>query len=72
MLHEHRDIISKLKQEDAHFARMFDKHNALDQKLENEGAHLPDMEAETLKKEKLSLKDSIYTQIMQYKKENKL
>ncbi len=72
MLHEYRDIITKLKQEDAHFARLFDKHNALDNKLENEGAHLTDLEAETLKKEKLALKDSIYAQIMQYKKEHNL
>ncbi|MDR2635770.1 MAG: DUF465 domain-containing protein, partial [Campylobacteraceae bacterium] len=33
MLHEYRDIITKLKQEDAHFAKIFEKHNELDQKI---------------------------------------
>jgi len=70
MLHEYRDVIATLKSQDAHFAKMFDKHNALDNKLENEGKHLPDMEVEKLKKEKLALKDAIYAQIMKFKEEN--
>ena len=32
MFPEYRDLISKLKQEDAHFARLFDEHNELDVK----------------------------------------
>ena len=35
MFPEFRDLISKLKTEDAHFARLFDKHNELDQKIKN-------------------------------------
>ena len=70
MLHEFRDVISTLKTEDAHFANMFQKHNDLDKQLENEAAHLPDMETEKLKKEKLALKDSLYAKIMQFKSDN--
>ena len=33
MLHEYRDEISVLKQENAHFAKIFDEHNELDQKI---------------------------------------
>jgi len=33
MFPEFRDLISKLKQEDAHFARLFDEHNELDDKI---------------------------------------
>ena len=34
MFPEYRDLISKLKQEDAHFARLFDEHNELDVRLQ--------------------------------------
>ena len=70
MLEEHRDIISKLKQENAHFAKQFEKHNELDNQLENESKTLTDAEVETLKKEKLALKDAIYAEILKYKQEN--
>ncbi|WP_277074828.1 YdcH family protein, partial [Simonsiella muelleri] len=33
MFPEYRELISELKQSDAHFARLFDEHNALDDKL---------------------------------------
>ena len=33
MFPEYRDLISKLKQEDSHFARLFDEHNELDDKI---------------------------------------
>jgi len=71
MLHEYRDEISKLKQENAHFAKIFEKHNELDQKVEDaEAGRIPmtDTELETLKKEKLLLKDEAYKMIMDYKK----
>jgi len=58
MLHEYRDIISKLKVENAHFAKIFEKHNELDQKAKDadEGRpSLSDIELEQLKKEKLLL-----------------
>lgn len=70
MLHEYRDVIATLKAQDAHFAKMFEKHNELDNQLENKGEHLTDVEAEKLKKEKLALKDTIYAQIMKFKTDN--
>ncbi|MDR0579011.1 MAG: DUF465 domain-containing protein [Campylobacteraceae bacterium] len=75
MLHEYRDIITKLKQEDAHFAKIFEKHNELDQKILNveEGReYMEHLELEKLKKEKLLLKDEAYALIIKYKKENSL
>ena len=70
MLHEYRDVITTLKSQDAHFAKMFEKHNELDNQLENKGEFLTDVEAEKLKKEKLALKDTIYAQIMKFKQDN--
>ena len=73
MLHEYRDEISKLKQENAHFAKIFEKHNELDQKVEDaEAGRIPmtDVELETLKKEKLRLKDEAYKMVLEYKKAN--
>jgi uncharacterized protein YdcH (DUF465 family) len=75
MLHEYRDIISKLKQENAHFAKIFEKHNELDDKIKEveEGREsMDDLELEKLKKEKLRLKDEAYAMIMEYKKEHNL
>jgi uncharacterized protein YdcH (DUF465 family) len=72
MLHEYRDVITTLKSQDAHFAKMFEKHNELDNQLENKGEYLTDIEAEKLKKEKLALKDSIYARIMKFKADNNL
>ena len=70
MLHEYRDEIHELKQENAHFARIFEKHNELDQKIEHAemgDTPMTDMEIETLKKEKLLLKDEAYKMILDYK-----
>ncbi len=75
MLHEYREIISKIKVDNAHFAKIFEKHNELDQKITNaeEGReHLTDLELETMKKEKLRLKDEAYSMIVAYKKEHSL
>ena len=64
MFPEYRDLITKLKTTDHHFLHLFDKHNALDQKIKNMEAHLepgtPD-EIEVLKKKKLAIKDELYT-----------
>jgi len=75
MLHEYRDIISKLKVDNAHFAKIFEKHNELDQKITDadEGReHMSDLDLDALKKEKLKLKDEAYAMIVAYKKENNL
>ena len=71
MLHEYRDEIHELKQQNAHFAKIFEKHNELDKKVEDaEAGRIPltDVELETLKKEKLLQKDEAYKMIMDYKK----
>ena len=72
MLSEYRKEISELKQKNAHFAKIFERHNELDQKAKDadEGRlHLSDMELEQIKKEKLLLKDEALMMILKYKKE---
>ncbi|MDO4696080.1 MAG: YdcH family protein [Neisseria sp.] len=65
MFPEYRELISKLKTEDAHFARLFNEHNALDDKitgLENNPvtAVSAQDEIEKLKVAKLALKDQLF------------
>lgn len=68
MFHEYRDIITELKQKDAHFHKLFDKHNHLDDEIvELEKSHADQYEIETKKKEKLKLKDEIYDIIIKHK-----
>lgn len=73
MFHEYRDIITELKQKDGHFVKIFDKHNDLDEEIEEMiKNHADQFEVEKKKKEKLKLKDEVYTYIMNYKKDNNL
>ncbi len=70
MLHEYREEISKLKQENAHFAKIFEKHNELDDKIqeaEDGREHVEHFDLEKMKKEKLRLKDEAYAMIMEFK-----
>jgi len=63
MFPEFRDLITRLKGHDHHFTRLFDKHNDLDQTIKNMEANIQpatQVEIETLKKEKLLLKDQLY------------
>ncbi len=63
MFPEYRDLISRLKTEDTHFSRLFERHNELDHQIHNmETGVTPagDTTVETLKKEKLQLKDQLY------------
>lgn len=63
MFPEFRERISRLKQEDPHFERMCDKHDDLDQRIQNiENGRITGtaLDIEKLKKEKLHLKDRIY------------
>ena len=63
MFPEYRDLISKLKQEDAHFARLFEEHNELDDKITGLVNNVVTSGAEVieeLKKAKLKLKDELY------------
>ena len=64
MFPEYRDLITQLKTTDRHFLSVFDKHNDLDQKIKNLEAHIEHathLEIESLKREKLALKDELYT-----------
>jgi len=78
MLHEYREIITKMKEDgaaNAHFLKIFDRHNELDDlitKADNGQIPMTDLEMEKLKKEKLLLKDEAYTAIIKYKKDNNL
>ncbi|MDD2384855.1 MAG: YdcH family protein [Sulfurospirillaceae bacterium] len=75
MLHEYREVISKIKVDNAHFAKIFERHNELDKKItdaEEGREHITDVDLDTMKKEKLRLKDEAYTMIIAYKKENNL
>ncbi|WP_341649053.1 YdcH family protein [Thauera humireducens] len=63
MFPEYRDLITQLKTTDRHFLQLFDKHNALDQQIENIETHIEHAtheEVEVLKKQKLLLKDQMY------------
>ncbi|MGD9595254.1 YdcH family protein [Wolinella succinogenes] len=69
MLHEYREEISKLKVENARFAKIFEKHNELDQKIldvEEGREHMDQFTLEGLKKEKLALKDEAFAMIQAY------
>lgn len=65
MFPEYRDLITRLKNKDAHFTRLFDEHNELDDKitgLENDPVTASSAEEEiaALKHKKLALKDELY------------
>lgn len=64
MLHEYRDLINELRQNDNHFARLFNEHNALDKEIarleKDPVAASRHDEIEQKKREKLRLKDEIY------------
>ncbi|AFK62398.1 hypothetical protein TKWG_10760 [Advenella kashmirensis WT001] len=66
MFPEYRDLISRLKEEDANFKRLFKKHNDLDQELQNletQDFSEKHTEIEKKKKEKLQLKDQLYSML---------
>jgi len=71
MLAEYRTEISELKQSDAHFTKIFEKHNKLDQDAkdaEHGRVGMSDVEIEKIKKEKLMLKDEMLKMILEYRK----
>ncbi len=71
MFHEYRDIVTKLKQEDKHFKKIFDEHNDIHDQIEKYEAggnsHIDPVEIERLKKAKLRFKDEAYAIIIDYK-----
>ncbi|CAA6805403.1 MAG: Unknown protein [uncultured Sulfurovum sp.] len=71
MLAEYRNEISELKQSNAHFSNIFEKHNKLDHDVkdaEHGRVGMSDMEIEKMKKEKLMLKDEMLKIILESKK----
>ncbi|MBU1669118.1 DUF465 domain-containing protein [bacterium] len=71
MLAEYRAEITELKQSNAHFAKIFENHNELDQKVQDaeHGRHgMSDIEIEKMKKQKLLLKDEMLKMILESKK----
>ena len=71
MLAEYRDEISELKQNNKHFKRIFEKHNKLDQDVqdaERGRVGMNDFEIEKMKKEKLLLKDEMLKMVLEFKK----
>lgn len=72
MFHEHRELISELKQSDAHFAKLFNEHNQLDNEIDKLERDMVthasrENEIEEMKRKKLHLKDEIY-RILESKK----
>ncbi|MFQ6341907.1 YdcH family protein [Campylobacter sp. VTCC 70190] len=71
MLHEYRELMSELKGKDAHFDKLFEQHNELDDRIKDaeEGrSMLSGMEISNLKKEKLRVKDELNQYLANYKK----
>lgn len=72
MLHEYRDEIAILKRENPHFARIFEEHNELDDRIKEVeaggGEYVDEFELDTMKKKKLRLKDEAYAIVLEYKK----
>jgi len=71
MLKEYRDEISELKQNSRHFAKIFNEHNELDQKIqdaEKGRVGMSDIDIEIMKKQKLLLKDEMFKIVLEYRK----
>ncbi|RTR40388.1 DUF465 domain-containing protein [Shewanella canadensis] len=64
MFPEYRELITKLKSEDTHFLKKFNKHNALDDEIKELEQHSSSSftnEVHDLKRKKLHLKEEIHT-----------
>ncbi|MDD3575323.1 YdcH family protein [Halothiobacillus sp.] len=64
---EHKDRIHTLKMENKHFANLFEKYQEVNNEIEQaEKNDLPisDEHAETLKKQRLELKDQLYAMLI--------
>lgn len=63
---ELKEKIQSRKQNDTHFAKKFDEYEGVDKavnRAENGVEHLSDAALETLKKQRLNLKDDLYKQL---------
>lgn len=68
MFPEYRELISTLKVRDTHFARLFQEHNDLDQRIMNVEAGIESADGvglEGMKRHKLQLKDQLYAILKQ-------
>lgn len=66
MFPEYRELIAQLKTTDHQFARLFEQHHALDQRIKRMDNHAEPgthEEIEKLKKEKLLIKDQVYVML---------
>lgn len=66
MFPEYREKIAQLRADDRHFSRIFEEHNRLDHEVKQlEDKHSPvyQDEIDTLKKQKLALKEEIYSML---------
>jgi uncharacterized protein YdcH (DUF465 family) len=65
---EHREKIHAMKLASSHFARLFDEYNDVDRdvrRLEGESVPVADESFEELKKQRLNLKDQLYSMLIQ-------
>jgi uncharacterized protein YdcH (DUF465 family) len=63
---EHRERIHALKTSNAHFAKLFDEYHGVTrdiERLEGEGIPVTDESFEALKRQRVSLKDQLYTML---------
>ncbi len=66
MFPEYSELIAHLKASDQEFARLFEQHHALDQRVKSMEARVEPCtheQIETLKKEKLLIKDHLYVML---------
>lgn len=68
MFPEYRALISRLKNENAHFSVLFHEHNTLDAEIKKREmlSGFSDEGTETLKKKKLHIKDELYRILKSY------
>ena len=68
MFPEYRSLISKLKQSNAHFSKIFEEHNALDHeiiRLEKDPVTSNVDDIDLLKRQNLKLTDELYVMLKQ-------
>lgn len=66
MFPEYRELMDELKSTDSRFLDLVERHTALDQKVRNLECHAElgtHEEIETLKKEKLRIKDQVFAMV---------
>lgn len=64
---EHREKIHSLKMDNAHFAKLFDAYHAVTkdvERLESEGVPVSDDTLADQKKERIQLKDQLYSMLV--------